>query len=66
VVQHLLKKREQAKISEISFKDLPEVLPGLSSWRQKPLNVYGEIERCIRVKPSKKMHGFFLVKITKI
>ena len=66
VAQDLLKKREHARISEISFKDLPEVLPGLSSWRQKPLNVYGPTEKCIRVKPSKKMHGFFLVKITKV
>lgn len=66
VIQYLLKKREHARISEISFKDLPEVLPGLSLWRQKPLNIYGPTEKCIRVKPSKKMHGFFLVKITKI
>lgn len=66
VIQYLLKKREHARISEISFKDLAEVFPGLSLWRQKPLNIYGPTEKCIRVKPSKKMHGFFLVKITKV
>jgi 16S rRNA (cytosine1407-C5)-methyltransferase len=63
VVQYLLKKKPEMELEAPEFNDLNEAVSGIEQWNQKPLNVHGPIEKTLRIKPSKKMHGFFVAKL---
>lgn len=67
VVAYLLKKRQDAELQELKFNNasIDQIIPGITQWRKKLLNVHGDISLSVRIKPSEKMHGFFVAKITK-
>jgi 16S rRNA C967 or C1407 C5-methylase (RsmB/RsmF family) len=62
VVQYFLKKHPEFELQDIKFNELKEAGGGIISWRQKPLNTHGNVTKALRIKPSIKMHGFFIAK----
>ena len=65
IIAYLIKKQPDAKLQQLKFSKYVDAIPGITSWRQKPLNIHYDSTKTIRIKPSKKMHGFFVDKITK-
>ena len=63
VIQYFLKKHPEFELQELKFRNLDEYTGGITSWRQKPLNAHGDVTKTARIKPSAKMHGFFVAKI---
>jgi tRNA (cytosine49-C5)-methyltransferase len=63
VIDWILSKEGGAvSVETISFK-VPHEIPGLASWKGKLFNP--EVQKSIRILPSKEMEGFFVVKLKK-
>jgi len=63
IVDYLLRKRSDAVLAPLVF-NLPNRVPCLSSWNNKPFAL--DIAQCLRLKPSPTIEAFFVAKFQKL